>query len=85
MEQNIDQAQIDATAMTPIVCPSVRDAGRLGGLTTLLRHGRQHFSAAGRHGQETLQSRYTSQDRRRWGALGGRPRKIQRPIGEKRE
>ena len=54
---------------------TVSDAGRLGGLETLRRHGRQHFVAAGRRGQEVMAHHYTAEDRRRWGSLGGRPKK----------
>jgi len=52
------------------------EAGRLGGLETLRRHGRQHFVAAGRRGQKVIAHYYTAEDRRRWGSLGGRPRKL---------
>ena len=54
---------------------SVREAGRLGGLQTLRRRGREHFINAGRLGQDSMSRIYTSEDRRRWGRLGGRPRK----------
>jgi hypothetical protein len=54
---------------------TVHEAGRLGGLETLRRHGRQHFVAAGRCGQEVIAQYYTREDRRHWGSLGGRPRR----------
>ena len=53
---------------------TVSEAGRLGGLETLRRHGRQHFVAAGRRGQKVIAHHYTTEDRRR-GSLGGRPKK----------
>lgn len=63
---------------------TVSDAGRLGGLETLRRHGRQHFAAAGRRGQEVVAHYYTAEDRRRWGSLGGRPKKPRlADMGEK--
>lgn len=54
---------------------SVAVAGRLGGIETLTRHGRKHFVAAGKLGQKVLAQRYTCDDRRRWGRIGGRPRR----------
>jgi hypothetical protein len=57
----------------------VRQAGKLGGLSTRSRHGTDHFKAAGRKGQAVFASRYTTDDRRRWGALGGRPARIRYP------
>lgn len=63
---------------------TVSEAGRLGGLETLRRHGRQHFVAAGRRGQEVITHHYTAKDRRRWGSLGGRPKKLRLAnMGEK--
>ena len=63
---------------------TVSEAGRLGGLETLRRHGRQHFVAAGRRGQEVIARYYTAEDRRRWGSLGGRPKKLRLAnMGEK--
>lgn len=55
---------------------TVRDAGRLGGLTTLARHGVDHYRTAGRKGQAKLSMRFGKANRRAWGAMGGRPRKI---------
>ena len=57
----------------------VRQAGKLGGLMTRARHGTDHFKAAGRKGQAVFASRYTMDDRRRWGALGGRPHRSRYP------
>jgi len=54
---------------------SVKEAGALGGAATLRRWGRGHFVEAGRRGQLVMARRYTSEDRRRWGKLGGRPRR----------
>ena len=55
---------------------TVSEAGRLGGLETLRRHGRQHFVTAGRCGQEVIARYYTTEDRRHWGSLGGRPKRL---------
>lgn len=60
-----------------------REAGQLGGLECLRRRGRIHFARAGKLGQETLTRRYTTDDRRRWGRLGGRPPLKVRYAGEK--
>jgi DNA-binding XRE family transcriptional regulator len=51
------------------------EAGKAGGLETSRRYGRAHFVEAGRRGQQVLRERYTSEDRRRWGQLGGRPQR----------
>jgi hypothetical protein len=65
---------------------TVSEAGHLGGLETLLRHGRQHFVTAGRRGQEAITQYYTTKDRRRWGAMGGRPRRTKfTSMGEKEQ
>ena len=62
---------------------TVRDAGRLGGLSTLARHGITHYREAGRRGQAKLAAKCSSADRSRWGALGGRPRKVRyQALGE---
>ena len=62
---------------------SVQEAGSLGGNATLQRHGRDHFIKAGRLGQLAMSRKYSSEDRRRWGKLGGRPRKKRFPnMGE---
>jgi hypothetical protein len=63
---------------------TVSEAGRLGGLETLRRYGRQHFVAVGRRGQEVMARYYTAEDRRRWGSMGGRPKKPRlADMGEK--
>ena len=62
---------------------SVRLAGHFGGIQTLRRRGRNHFVIAGKLGQEVFAQRYTSEDRSRWGRLGGRPRKSTKVLGEK--
>lgn len=54
---------------------TVTEAGKRGGLTTKAQYGINHFRLAGSKGQAIFASRYTINDRRRWGALGGRPRK----------
>jgi len=55
---------------------SVTMAGYLGGIQTLSKYGRNHFVVAGSLGQKVFAHRYTSDDRRRWGKMGGRPRRI---------
>lgn len=56
-------------------CITVSEAGRLGGLETLRRHGHHHFVRAGRLGQQVIARLYATEDRHRWGGMGGRPRK----------
>ena len=61
-----------------------RQAGRLGGLETLRRRGRAHFSECGRLGQQALKERWSTEDRRQWGRLGGRPRRVRyKDMGER--
>lgn len=55
---------------------TVREIGRLGGLTTLSRHGIDHYRKAGRKGQAKLAVRFGKAQRSRWGAMGGRPKKL---------
>lgn len=63
---------------------SCREAGLLGGLTTLGRYGVEHYREAGRKGQAKIATKYSSVDRRRWGQRGGRPAKAHRQeAGEK--
>ena len=64
---------------------TVKQAGVLGGITTLARYGREHFRVIGRKGQANLTVKITSNERRAWGMLGGRPRKRLYPSegGEK--
>lgn len=54
---------------------TVREAGRLGGLSTLTRHGLDHYRRAGRKGQAKLNARFGKAQRALWGAMGGRPKK----------
>lgn len=61
---------------------SCREAGRLGGLSTLQRKGRSHFKNIGLRGQETLARRFEATDRSAWGKRGGRPRKVKACLGE---
>ena len=58
---------------------TVKEAGAIGGKTTLAKHGREHFRVIGRKGQTSLAAKITSNERRAWGALGGRPRKRRYP------
>jgi len=74
--KNIKQTSSEA----PRASVTVSQAGRLGGLETLRRHGRYHFVRAGRLGQEVIAQLYTTEDRRRWGSLGGRPKKPRLPT-----
>jgi len=64
---------------------TVSAAGRLGGLETLRRHGRNHFVTAGRRGQKVIAQHYTTEDRHHhWGSLGGRPKRAKLAhMGEK--
>lgn len=55
--------------------PTVREAGRRGGLATLRKHGLEHFRAAGRKGAAALRARYGRGAFIDWGKRGGRPRK----------
>ena len=62
---------------------TVSEAGRLGGLSTLARHGIAHYQKVGRKGQAKLATKCTSDQRRSWGALGGRPKRVRfRDLGE---
>lgn len=63
---------------------TTRQAGRLGGLTTLSRHGILFYREIGRKGQSSFTAKYTTEDRRRWGKLGGRPRKSNKDSLEER-
>jgi hypothetical protein len=53
---------------------TVREAGRLGGLTLLLKHGKSHFTKIGQKGQRVTRAKYPDMASA-WGKLGGRPRK----------
>ncbi len=52
-----------------------REAGHIGGLTTLERYGLAHYRKAGRKGQAKLAGWCNSAQRSSWGSLGGRPKK----------
>jgi len=54
---------------------TVREAGRLGGLSTLTRYGVDHYRKAGRKGQAKLNAQFGKAQRALWGSLGGRPKK----------
>ena len=54
---------------------TVTEAGKSGGLRTLELYGIGHYRAAGRKGQAAFADRYSADDRRRWGTLGGQPRR----------
>jgi general stress protein YciG len=54
---------------------TVREAGKLGGLTLLLKHGKSHFTEIGRKGQMATRAKYPEMASA-WGKLGGRPRKL---------
>lgn len=54
---------------------TVREAGARGGTATFIKYGKGHFQEIGKRGQVVLSSKISSEQRRSWGALGGRPRK----------
>ena len=54
---------------------SVNEAGRIGGLTVLRRHGKEFYAQIGKKGQTTMRRRYPGKAAQ-WGAMGGRPRKL---------
>ena len=54
---------------------SVKEAGIKGGITTCVKYGKEHFRSIGKQGQAVQASRVTSQQRRTWGAMGGRPKR----------
>ena len=64
---------------------TVKEAGRLGGLTTLARHGLAHYREAGRKGQAKFSAQFEKAQRRRWGLTGGRPKRHGLPLGEERQ
>jgi len=53
----------------------VAEAGARGGTATYAKHGSEHFRAIGRKGQASLATRVSSEQRRAWGSMGGRPKK----------
>jgi hypothetical protein len=54
--------------------PSVKEAGRIGGLTVLQNRGRVYFAAIGKRGQAVMRQTHPGMASK-WGKLGGRPRK----------
>jgi general stress protein YciG len=54
---------------------TVREAGRLGGLAVLLKHGKCHLAEIGRKGQEATRTKYPGMASV-WGKMGGRPKKF---------
>ncbi len=60
---------------------TVVEAGTKGGNTTFARYGKRHYQEAGRKGQASLSANISSEQRRSWGALGGRPKKHRLFIG----
>jgi len=53
---------------------TVKQAGRLGGLATLRKQGRQFYAEIGRLGQRAMRAKHPNMASE-WGKLGGRPRK----------
>jgi general stress protein YciG len=53
---------------------TVQEAGRLGGLSTLTKYGRQFYVDIGRLGQQAMRKQHPDMASE-WGKLGGRPRK----------
>ena len=65
---------------------TVGEAGRLGGLSTLARHGVDHYRKAGRKGQARFNAQFSKAQRSLWGATGGRPRRLRLgDMGEKEQ
>jgi hypothetical protein len=54
--------------------PTVKEAGRLGGLKLLHDRGRTHFAEIGKTGQRAMRRKYPGMAGE-WGKRGGRPRK----------
>ena len=52
-----------------------REAGRLGGLSTLARYGQAHYREIGSKGQAALSARHGREERSLWGSQGGRPKR----------
>jgi hypothetical protein len=53
---------------------TVREAGKLGGLSLLHKRGKTYFSEIGKKGQAATRSKYPGMASV-WGKLGGRPKK----------
>lgn len=54
---------------------TVMEAGARGGASTYAKYGKAHYQTIGRKGQARLAAKVTTDERRVWGAMGGRPRK----------
>ena len=54
---------------------SVNEAGRLGGLSTFRKYGRNHYRTIGQLGQQAMRNRYPGMASL-WGKSGGRPKKL---------
>jgi general stress protein YciG len=55
---------------------TVADAGSKGGKSTLAKYGKEFFREIGRKGQAALSENVTSEQRKAWGAKGGRPKRV---------
>lgn len=54
---------------------TVDEAGKQGGLAALKNQGHDFFAEIGRRGQRVMHRKYPNMARK-WGKLGGRPRKL---------
>ena len=53
---------------------TVNEAGKKGGLRTLIKLGREFYAGIGQKGQRSMRRKYPNMARE-WGKLGGRPKK----------
>jgi general stress protein YciG len=53
---------------------TVNEAGKKGGLRTLIKVGREFYVGIGQKGQKSMRRKYPNMARE-WGRLGGRPKK----------
>ena len=61
---------------------TVNEAGQIGGLSVLRKHGREFYAQIGKKGQSVMRQKYPGKASE-WGKLGGRPRKLPLPdVGE---
>jgi hypothetical protein len=62
---------------------TVKEAGRLGGLTVLQKRGRSYFAEIGRIGQTAMRQKHPNMASV-WGRKGGRPKKpnLEKVMGE---
>ena len=74
MRNKSPQERKGASGAKQATPPTVVEAGRKGGLTTLSKLGREWFVEIGAKGQQVLRSRYPGMARK-WGKKGGRPKK----------